>query len=42
MQFIEHLKECHQGDKVKRIHELKDYLERFGYLNYENSKNQTC
>lgn len=39
--FIEHLKGCHKGDKVKGIHELKKYMEKFGYLNYENSNNQT-
>ncbi|KAJ4719136.1 Metalloendoproteinase [Melia azedarach] len=39
--FVEHLKGCHKGDKVKGINELKKYLEMFGYLNYNNSKNQT-
>ncbi|KAJ4719124.1 Metalloendoproteinase [Melia azedarach] len=39
--FMEHLKGCHKGDKVKGINELKQYLEMFGYLNYNNSKNQT-
>ncbi|KAJ4719123.1 Metalloendoproteinase [Melia azedarach] len=39
--FMEHLKGCHKGDKVKSINELKKYLEMFGYLNYNNSKNQT-
>lgn len=34
---MEHLKGCHKGDKVKGIRELKKYLEKFGYLNYENS-----
>ncbi|KAF2316185.1 hypothetical protein GH714_041526 [Hevea brasiliensis] len=27
---------CHKGDKLKGIHELKTYLEHFGYLNYKN------
>ncbi|KAJ0043134.1 hypothetical protein Pint_19416 [Pistacia integerrima] len=40
-QFINHLKGCHKGEKVKGIHNLKKYLENFGYLNYKNSKNQT-
>ncbi|KAH9739788.1 matrix metalloproteinase-2 [Citrus sinensis] len=35
---IEHLKGCQKGDKVKGIHELKKYPQKFGYLNYENSK----
>ncbi|GAY36164.1 hypothetical protein CUMW_279320 [Citrus unshiu] len=29
---------CQKGDKVKGIHELKKYPQKFGYLNYENSK----
>ncbi|KAJ4702677.1 Metalloendoproteinase [Melia azedarach] len=40
--FIDHLKGCHKGDKVRGIHELKKYLETFGYLNYNNYfKSQT-
>ncbi|XP_006495379.2 metalloendoproteinase 3-MMP-like [Citrus sinensis] len=39
--FIEHLKGCHKGDKIKGIHELKMYMEKFGYLNYDNYKNQS-
>lgn len=39
--FIEHLKGCHKGDKIKGIHELKKYMEKFGYLNYDNYKNQS-
>ncbi|XP_050370687.1 metalloendoproteinase 3-MMP-like [Argentina anserina] len=34
--FIEHLKGCHKGDRVKGINELKKYLHKFGYLNYKN------
>ncbi|KAJ9152507.1 hypothetical protein P3X46_026068 [Hevea brasiliensis] len=34
--FLKHLQGCHKGDKLKGIHELKTYLEHFGYLNYEN------
>lgn len=34
------MKGCHKGDKVKGIHKLKTYLEKFGYLKYGNSKNQ--
>ncbi|KAJ4719134.1 Metalloendoproteinase [Melia azedarach] len=39
--FMEHLKGCQKGDKVKGINQLKKYLEMFGYLNYNNSKKQT-
>ncbi|KAL9424725.1 hypothetical protein AB3S75_031780 [Citrus x aurantiifolia] len=38
---IEHLKGFQKGDKVKGIHELKKYPQKFGYLNYENSKVQS-
>ncbi|KAM5581536.1 hypothetical protein ABKV19_010660 [Rosa sericea] len=34
--FLEHLKGCHKGDKVKGINDLKKYLHNFGYLNYKN------
>ncbi|XP_050383175.1 metalloendoproteinase 3-MMP-like [Argentina anserina] len=34
--FLEHLKGCHKGNRVKGINNLKKYLERFGYLNYKN------
>ncbi|KAF2316188.1 hypothetical protein GH714_041529 [Hevea brasiliensis] len=34
--FLKHLQGCHKGDKLKGIHELKTYLEHFGYLNYKN------
>ena len=40
-EFINHLQGCHKGEKVKGLHQLKTYLERFGYLNYQNSQNQT-
>ena len=39
--FLKHLQGCHKGDKVKGIHNLKVYLENFGYLSYSQSKNQT-
>ncbi|PRQ53771.1 putative interstitial collagenase [Rosa chinensis] len=35
-EFLEHLKGCQQGDKVKGINDLKKYLHNFGYLNYKN------
>ncbi|KAL6143351.1 PREDICTED: metalloendoproteinase 1-like [Fragaria vesca subsp. vesca] len=35
-EFLDHLKGCHKGDKVKGINDLKKYLEKFGYLNYKN------
>ncbi|KAJ9135247.1 hypothetical protein P3X46_032455 [Hevea brasiliensis] len=34
--FLKHLQGCHKGDNLKGIHELKAYLEHFGYLNYKN------
>ncbi|KAL6139658.1 hypothetical protein ACLB2K_057960 [Fragaria x ananassa] len=36
LEFLEHLKGCHKGDKVKGINDLKKYLEKYGYLNYKN------
>ncbi|XP_044468904.1 metalloendoproteinase 3-MMP-like [Mangifera indica] len=35
--FLNHLQGCHKGEKVKGIQELKKYLEKFGYLNYNNT-----
>ncbi|XP_031280117.1 metalloendoproteinase 2-MMP-like [Pistacia vera] len=40
-EFLNHLQGCHKGEKVKGVHELKKYLEKFGYLNYKTSANQT-
>ncbi|KAG7991771.1 hypothetical protein I3843_02G095100 [Carya illinoinensis] len=37
--FLNHLQGCHKGDKVKGIHELKTYLEQFGY--YHKTKNNS-
>ncbi|XP_004297959.1 PREDICTED: metalloendoproteinase 1-like [Fragaria vesca subsp. vesca] len=34
--FLDHLKCCHKGDKVKGIHDLKKYLHKFGCLDYMN------
>ncbi|XP_050224368.2 metalloendoproteinase 3-MMP-like [Mercurialis annua] len=34
--FLKHLQGCHKGDKVKGIHNLKNYLHNFGYLSYKN------
>ncbi|KAJ8750016.1 hypothetical protein K2173_013931 [Erythroxylum novogranatense] len=36
--FLNHLKGCHKGDKLKDIHKLRNYLEHFGYLSFMNSK----
>lgn len=33
--FLKHLQGCHKGDHTQGIHELKRYLEKFGYLNYD-------
>ncbi|CAK9139190.1 unnamed protein product [Ilex paraguariensis] len=40
-EFIKHLQGCHKGEKVKGLNELKKYLNKFGYLNYPHSENQT-
>ncbi|XP_024173201.1 metalloendoproteinase 5-MMP [Rosa chinensis] len=37
-EFLEQLKGCHKGDKVKGVNDLKKYLQMFGYLNYENHR----
>ena len=39
--FLKHLQGCHKRDNVTGIYELKDYLKKFGYLNYSHAKNQT-
>ncbi|XP_030439678.1 metalloendoproteinase 3-MMP-like [Syzygium oleosum] len=36
-EFIKHLQGCHKGEKVKGLQELKQYLEKFGYLDYNQS-----
>ncbi|KAL5569516.1 hypothetical protein UlMin_026091 [Ulmus minor] len=35
-EFLEHLKECHKGQNVSGLHELKQYLEKFGYFQTSN------
>ncbi|KAF8390343.1 hypothetical protein HHK36_024868 [Tetracentron sinense] len=40
-EFIQHLKGCHKGQTVQGLHELKLYLEKFGYLNYGASNNHS-
>ncbi|KAK9991754.1 hypothetical protein SO802_026739 [Lithocarpus litseifolius] len=40
-EFLKHLQGCHKGEQVKGIHNLKAYLENFGYLSYNHSKNHT-
>ncbi|PON59789.1 Peptidase M10A, stromelysin-type [Parasponia andersonii] len=37
-EFIEHLKGCHKGQNVSGVHQLKQYLKTFGYLNYNAVK----
>ncbi|KAL1567837.1 neutrophil collagenase [Salvia divinorum] len=39
--FIKKLKGCHKGNNTNEIHELKTYLERFGYLKYQNKTHAT-
>ncbi|KAH6761486.1 hypothetical protein C2S52_018919 [Perilla frutescens var. hirtella] len=34
--FVKKLKGCHKGNNTKGVHELKAYLEKFGYLEYLN------
>ncbi|KAF9613033.1 hypothetical protein IFM89_005467 [Coptis chinensis] len=33
---LKHLEGCHKGQKVKGVNQVKQYLERFGYLHYNN------
>jgi hypothetical protein len=40
-EFLKHLQGCQKGDKVKGIHELKKYLQNFGYLSYSHSGIET-
>ncbi|KAF8370069.1 hypothetical protein HHK36_031901 [Tetracentron sinense] len=40
-EFIQHLKGCHKGQNVQGLHELKLYLEKFGYLNYGATNNHS-
>ncbi|XP_059448136.1 metalloendoproteinase 2-MMP-like [Corylus avellana] len=40
-EFLKGLHGCHKGNKTKGIQGLKKYLEQFGYLNYNHSKNHT-
>ncbi|KAK0592493.1 hypothetical protein LWI29_020214 [Acer saccharum] len=35
-QFLQSLEECQKGQKVKGLQDLKKYLHKFGYLNYDN------
>ncbi|KAL4643668.1 hypothetical protein ACB092_02G108700 [Castanea dentata] len=41
VEYLKRLQGSREGDKVKGIHNLKAYLEKFGYLSYNHSKNQT-
>ncbi|WCJ20895.1 matrix metalloproteinase [Euphorbia peplus] len=34
--FLKPLQGCHQGENVKGVHNLKNYLHKFGYLTYQN------
>ncbi|KAL6994293.1 neutrophil collagenase [Sarracenia purpurea var. burkii] len=38
--FIKNLEGSHKGDEVNGINQLKAYLEKFGYLNHQYSRNQ--
>ncbi|XP_047336825.1 metalloendoproteinase 1-like [Impatiens glandulifera] len=37
--FLKNLEGCHKGEKVKGINQLKNYLEKFGYVHYDHSNN---
>ncbi|KAF5471126.1 hypothetical protein F2P56_011589 [Juglans regia] len=37
--FLKHLQGCHKGENLKGIHDLKMYLEKFGY--YHKTENNT-
>lgn len=39
-EFIQHLKGCHKGQNTSGLHHLKQYLEKFGYLNYDSRNNK--
>ncbi|KAF5465897.1 hypothetical protein F2P56_015862 [Juglans regia] len=39
IEFLKNLKGCQKGDIVKGIHDLKDYLEHFGYYNHPTKPN---
>ncbi|XP_059448875.1 metalloendoproteinase 2-MMP-like [Corylus avellana] len=41
LEFLKHLQGCQLGENIEGIHDLKKYLEQFGYLSYSHSKNQT-
>ncbi|KAK1374306.1 hypothetical protein POM88_030499 [Heracleum sosnowskyi] len=36
VQLLENLQGYHKGDKVEGLHKLKQYLNKFGYLNYNH------
>lgn len=39
--FLKQIKRVSQGDKPRGLNKLKNYLQQFGYLNYELFGNQT-
>ncbi|XP_015879223.3 metalloendoproteinase 3-MMP [Ziziphus jujuba] len=36
--FIKHLQGAHKGDHIQGLHDLKQYLEKFGYLDYHSNQ----
>ncbi|KAJ0045475.1 hypothetical protein Pint_05907 [Pistacia integerrima] len=34
--FIQHLEGCHKGQNISGLHNIKRYLGKFGYLNYDD------
>ncbi|PIA62262.1 hypothetical protein AQUCO_00200328v1 [Aquilegia coerulea] len=37
--FLQHLEGCQKGMTMKGVHQLKRYLEKFGYLHYDDDDN---
>ncbi|PIA62260.1 hypothetical protein AQUCO_00200326v1 [Aquilegia coerulea] len=35
-EFLQHLQGCHKGQTLEGVQKLKQYLEKFGYLHYQN------
>ncbi|KAI8541553.1 hypothetical protein RHMOL_Rhmol08G0070900 [Rhododendron molle] len=41
MTILKDLEGCHKGEQVEGLQQLKAHLEKFGYLNYNHSQNQS-
>ncbi|KAF6159842.1 hypothetical protein GIB67_032926 [Kingdonia uniflora] len=40
-EFLQQLQGCHKGENVQGLHDLKQYLKKFGYSNYPQFSNLT-